>query len=371
MEKNGIKGRELIGFLAKYSIRVLFILIATFSLFIFTGPKVAHGRFSGIDNGIIDILMTFNLVVWTWVNFRLIPKNRIIFSILLICISSTGFLFTQDILRSHDRQFYNTFIMFNIVGVLLFIFHKLKANTLKAASLFILLILLILGLIVKPLGLFTGVKSEHDFVEVDIMYYDQEQKIIKWKRTKKGYDNIGERLEFHENGKLRFYTNYDAPEETPWVEYHENGAVRSINCFYYKIANSKKVKALYGVYFDDTGIPSQASSTYGQVLRYHYNGFVFLSGYSYNNAPYGKWYFYSYKNGSVIDSVNHLQKQPSNWDQRSDLKTNRYREKDSSIYKIRYDQKLMDGAVHYKPDSLYEYAISLKEKFDQNIEPVD
>lgn len=328
---------------------------------------MGYGRFAGITDAIVNGLMLFNLAMWTWVVFRLIPRNYSILSVIILLLCSLGCWFGLDQLEFHKRQFFNTFLLFNVFGILMILAQRIKAVAFQSALLGLQFLIVILALLIKPIGLLTGLKSELDFEELEIMYHDQEHKIIKSKRTKKGYENIGERLEFHEDGTLKFYENYDSPVDTPWVEFHKNGLVQSINCYSYKTVDSKKVKSLYGVFFDETGIPRQASSTYGQVLRYHYNGFVFLSGYSKNNIPYGKWYFYSYADGSVVDSVDHSEKQANNWDQRNDLLTNRYAEKDSNIYQIRYDQKLMNGVQHYRTDSLYDFALSLKKRFDQHL----
>lgn len=359
--------KELVSFIAIRSTRATFFLVLGFTLFIFTEPSVGYGRFSEITNTIINGLMTINLFIWVWAVFWLIPKKHFFIALFALVCSSIGFWFDLGEIRLHERQFYNTFLLFNAIGVSMIVAEGLKLDVIKAGLFGGLMLILGLSFIVKPIGLLTGFKSEHDFVEVEITYHDLEHQIIREKRIKKGYENLGERLEYHENGKLKLYISYDDSEFKPWFEFHNNGEIRLINCYYHKTVRSKRVKALYGANFDDSGLPRQVSSTFGQVLRYHYNGFAFLSGYTYNNVPYGKWYFYSYKDGSVVDSVDHSKKQRHTWDRRNDLKTNRYREKDSSIYKIRYDQKLRDGVRHYKPDSLYDLALALKKKFDQKI----
>ncbi len=348
---------------------ILFSFVVLLWLMVYSEGPVSHGRASGIENGIHDIIKGFTLLIVGLSAFRWVPKQKYYTVIIMLTIAGMLCWFGRSTLikPTHWHQFFNAFLIFNVFGILLVISKRLNQKKLELGVFSTLVLLILVSFMSKNLALTTGFRTEHDYVEEHIMYHDEAHTIIASKETKKGYKKLGERLEFHENGKLKFYEDYETPVGKPWIEYHKDGKVYSITGYFMNYKDDEQVKELYGVHFDDKGLIMREAFSHGQVLQYHYNGYVFYSGYSWAGKPIGKWYFYSYQDGSVVDSVDHTKKQKHDWYQRNDLKTNRYREKDSTTYSTRYDQKLMEGVRHYKPDSLYEFALELKERFDQQL----
>mgnify|MGYP000002878407 CR=1 FL=1 len=345
-------------------------MVAIFSLIIYGEPKVGgYGRFSEISNTLVYFPVGFNLFVWSVATIKLIPKNHVFISIFGLFFSSLIFWLTIGEMSSHERQFYNTFLLFNAFGVVLFLLQKHKAHGLQTIVSGVLYSIILVGLFVKPIGLSIGIKSKHDFKATDYMYYDEAKTIVKSKNTHKGYDEIGERLEYHKNGKLKYYENKDFPEDFPRVSYYENGNVEMIHWNRRLKIGQDYVKTNYSISFDEKGMPKRESYGEGPTMEYHYNGFVFSTGQNKNGEPSGKWYWYTYIDGGrVVDSIPDISKSPNGWDRLRGLRANRLRNKDTATYKVRYDQKLMNGASHYRPDSIYEFALDLKNRFDQKVE---
>lgn len=332
-----------------------------YSLLLFSEGRVVFGRFSGFDNALIDGIKYTQLGIWALIALRLYPKKRKVLPLILLVFGSFLCWFGTELIQGHERQFFHAFIISNVFGALLILFENIK---IRASLLALFMVLIVASYLNKSLGIATGITSEHDYIETQYTYHDTEHKILKSKITKKGYENLGERLEFHKNGRLKFYEDYDKPYGTPWLTYLENGVVRNIACKGCTDQTINPERDLYTIYFDDQGMPMNIYYSNGPVIEYHYNGFVFSSGQNQNGKPFGTWYWYSYTDGKVVDSVLDVTQAPREWDKQNHLRTNRYRSKDSASYAVRYDQLLMNGAQHYTPDSLHAFALEIQEKFD-------